>query len=125
MNGVHPGYVNTGVWNLNRRESLVVKFKTLVVKTAAYFRAITPQQGSLAILWAATAVECGANPTIQGVGNPDGKGGGRYFNRIFEQDPMPHCKDKDARLRVWRKVNEELKLQDKGLLAVLGLYGIE
>ena len=34
---------------------------------------------------------------------------------------MPHTKDPDCRQRVWRKGNEELKLEEKGLLNVLGL----
>jgi hypothetical protein len=33
---------------------------------------------------------------------------------------MPHAADPDARLRVWRKLNEELKLSEKGLLEGLG-----
>jgi len=40
-------------------------------------------------------------------------------------EPMPHTRDPDCRLRVWRKVNDELKLQEKGLLDVLGLYSTE
>jgi hypothetical protein len=34
---------------------------------------------------------------------------------------MPHTKDADCRQRVWRKVNDELKLEEKSLLDVLGL----
>ena len=34
---------------------------------------------------------------------------------------MPHTLDPDCRMRVWRKVNDELKLEDKGLLNDLGL----
>jgi len=37
---------------------------------------------------------------------------------------MPHTKDVDCRLRVWRKVNDELALEEKGLLNVLGLKSI-
>lgn len=107
INGVHPGYVNTGVWNLNFTDVLV-GVKQSIVKTLAYFLAITPQQGSLCILHGATSADAG-------------RAGGRYFNRIQEETPMPHCFDRDARLRVWRKVNDELKLQDRGLLDVVGL----
>jgi hypothetical protein len=62
----------------------------------------------------------GPNPAYQGVGVSGGKGGGRYFNRIWEEVAMPHAADPDARLRVWRKLNEELKLSEKGLLEGLG-----
>ncbi|RDW74826.1 hypothetical protein BP6252_05968 [Coleophoma cylindrospora] len=120
VNGIHPGFVNSGVWNLNRRDSWFTKVKEFVVKIIVYFNAISPQQGSLAIRYAALAPECGPDPTVQGVGDSEGKGGGRYFNRIWEEESMPHCKDRDARLRVWRKVDEELKLRDKGLLGEQG-----
>lgn len=117
INGVHPGYVNSGIWNLNG-DSL---WKQYLLKTLAYFRAIDSQQGSLAITHAATAPECGPDMKLQGVGDSEGKGGGRYFNRIWEDEAMPHTKDPDCRMRVWRKVNDELKLQETGLLDVLGL----
>ncbi len=92
------------------------------VKLVAYYFGITVQQGSLAILHAATSVECGPDPETQGVAKKGGLGGGRYFNRVWEEEPMPHTRDRDCRLRVWRKVNDELKLKEKGLLDVLGLY---
>jgi len=82
--------------------------------------AISPQQGSLAILHAATSEDAGPDVSKQGVGNGKGKGGGRYFNRIWEAEPMPHCLDRDCRMRVWRKVNDELGLEKKGLLKGLG-----
>lgn len=87
----------------------------------AYLLAINTQQGSLAIVNAATQPVAGPDPETQGVGEVDGRGGGRYFNRIWEETPMPHAKDADCRQRVWRKVNAELKLEEKGLLDVLGL----
>lgn len=79
----------------------------------------------MGMLYVATAPECGPDPAVQGVGEVGGKGGGRYYNRIWEDEPMPHTKDRDCRLRVWRKVNDELKLQEKGLLDVLGLYATD
>lgn len=120
VNGVHPGYVNSGIWNLNGL-SLFAGISTLVVQAAAWVLGINEQQGSLTILNAATNPEAGANPAIQGVGPANGKGGGRYFSRIEELEPMPHTKDPDCRCRVWRKVNDELKLQEKGLLDLVGL----
>jgi len=120
VNGIHPGYVNSGIWNLNTAQP----WKEGLLKVLAWFLAITPQQGSLAILHAATSEECGPDPATQGVQLEGGKGGGRYFNRIWEEEPMPHTKDVDCRLRVWRKVNDELALEEKGLLNVLGLKSI-
>jgi NAD(P)-dependent dehydrogenase (short-subunit alcohol dehydrogenase family) len=125
INGVHPGYVNSGIWNLNNSTGWLTPIKTTVVKIAAYFLGINSQQGSLCILNAATSPEAGPDPDAQGVGEKGGKGGGRYFNRIWEDEPMPHTRDPDCRHRVWRKVNDELKLSEKGLLGVVGLEYIE
>jgi len=74
------------------------------------------------MLYVATSPECGPDPSKQVVGEIGGKGGGRYFNRVWEDEAHPCCRDRDCRMRVWRKVNDELKLQEKGLLDVLGLY---
>jgi NAD(P)-dependent dehydrogenase (short-subunit alcohol dehydrogenase family) len=121
INGVHPGYVNSGIWNLNYKAGWWTPIRTRVGKLMAYLLGIDEQQGSLAILNAATGLEAGPDPEIQGVGEKGGLGGGRYFSRITDETPMPHTKDPDCRQRVWRKVNEELKLEEKGLLNVLGL----
>lgn len=125
VNGVHPGCVNSGIWNLNSGVSWMTPIRTAAIKVFAYFVSIDPQQGSLAILHAATSVDAAPDPKVQGVGTQGGRGGGRYFNRIWEETPMPHTKDPDCRQRVWRKVNDELKLQDKGLLDVLGLRYVD
>ena len=111
--------------NLNKQDGIIDTIKTIFVKVLASLFAISPQQGSLAILHAATGEECGPDPETQGVGEIGGKGGGRYFNRIWEEEPMPHTKDPDCQLRVWRKVNDELKLKDKGLLEAIGLEYIK
>jgi hypothetical protein len=118
---VHPGYVNSGIWNMNNKNGWFAGFKEAILKIMAYFLGINMQQGSLAIVNAATQHNAGPDPETQGVGEVGGKGGGRYFNRIWEETPMPHTKDADCRQRVWRKVNDELKLEEKGLLNVLGL----
>lgn len=125
VNGVHPGCVYTTIWNLNNTVSWVTPIRSATLKALVYFMSIDPQQGSLAILHAATSVDAGPDPEVQSVGTQSGRGGGRYFNRIWEEIPMPHTKDPDCRQRVWRKVNDELKLQDKGLLDVLGLRYVE
>ena len=125
VNGIHPGYVNSGIWNLNDETSWLTPLVTGVVRVMAYFMGISTQQGSLAILHAATSLDAGPDPKTQGVGEEGGKGGGRYFSRTTEEEPMPHTKDADCRQRVWRKLNDELKLEEKGLLGVLGLKYVE
>jgi NAD(P)-dependent dehydrogenase (short-subunit alcohol dehydrogenase family) len=120
INGVHPGFVNSEIWNLTF-ESWSAPLKIAFYKTLAYLFAIDSQQGSLCILHGATAIDAGPNPQVQGVGVPGGRGGGQFYARTSAMEPMPHAKDPDCRNRVWRKVNDELKLQEKGLLDVLGL----
>ena len=121
VQGVHPGYVNSGIWNVNNKSGWFSGIIEWILKLAAWFMGINMQQGSLAIINAATQHNAGPDPETQGIGEGGGRGGGRYFNRIWEEKPMPHTKDPDCRQRVWRKVNEELKLEEKGLLNVLGL----
>ena len=120
INGVHPGYVNSEIWNL-AFEGWFTPFKILFWKILANLFAVDSQQGSVCIVHGITAVETGPDPDLQGVGEKGGRGGGKYFSRTKETDPMPHVRDPDCRQRVWRKTNEELKLQERGLLDVLGL----
>ncbi|KAJ8606116.1 hypothetical protein MRB53_041192 [Persea americana] len=121
VNGVHPGYVNSGIWTLNKNG---LWLKEYLLQSMAWVMAINPQQGSLCIVNAATSIDAGPDPKVQGVGVEGGKGGGRYFNRIWEDEAMPHTRDADARLRVWRKANDELGLEAKGLLEGVGLKAI-
>ncbi|KAI9660785.1 MAG: hypothetical protein M1831_003477 [Alyxoria varia] len=113
--GVHPGYVRTNVWRLNKDTFL--PWKTKLLQTLAWVLGIDSQQGSLALLHAATSDEAA-------LGRPGGQegmsGGAKYFNRLDEADPMPHTKDKDARLRIWRKAAEELKMTSSDVIGQLG-----
>lgn len=104
INGVNPGYVASGIWNDtgNHVAARVMKFMARIF-------AITPQQGSLAIVHAATSEVLG----------PDR--GGRYFNRIWDAPPKSCCNDPVSRGKLWIKLDEELHLEEKGLLTVLGL----
>ncbi|KAK8216620.1 hypothetical protein HDK77DRAFT_176752 [Phyllosticta capitalensis] len=120
VQGVHPGYVYSGLWNMNYA-SFMRPIKELLLKYYAWWYGISAQQGGLAIVNAATCPEAGPDPKVQGVGVEGGRGGGRYWHRIWEDEPMPHVLDPDCRCRLWRKVNDELKLKEKGLLDVLGV----
>lgn len=120
INGVHPGYVNSGIWAFHTGQGILGTLMAIVrafLQFLATYVAISTEQGSYCIRHAATSVEAGANPQTQGVGEQGGKGGGRYFNRIWETNNMVHAQDPDARLRVWRKVDDELKLSEKGLMS--------
>jgi hypothetical protein len=118
VNGVNPGFVASGIWRpVIATENLGTRILNLLLR----FVAITPQQGSLAITHAATCPEFGSDPQKQSVGHANGRGGGKYINRIWEAPPKSYCNDPDARSRLWKKLDEELHLQEKGLLATLGL----
>ncbi|KAJ5779754.1 hypothetical protein N7457_007474 [Penicillium paradoxum] len=117
INGVNPGFVDSGIWEGLEKAIGPSSWLNLLLR----WFAITSQQGSLAITHAATAPELGPNPEKQGVGAVSGRGGGKYINRIWEADPKSCCGDLNARARLWTKLDEELHLQDRGLLTVLGL----
>ncbi|KAH8697490.1 hypothetical protein BGW36DRAFT_168637 [Talaromyces proteolyticus] len=118
INGVHPGYVVTGIWkSVNEAEDTSGRW----LKTLSRYIGITAQQGSLAITHAATSPELGPDPKTQSVGVVGGGGGGRYINRIWEAAPKFYCHDLQARKRLWVKLDEELQLREKGLLTILGL----
>lgn len=100
--GVHPGFVASGIWDSIDQTDILNRIMVFLT----HYLAITSQQGSLAISRAAS--------------NPDKSAGGKYFNRIWEAPPKSYCHDLDARSRLWAKLDEELHLQSKGLLSILG-----
>ncbi|KAL3462011.1 hypothetical protein BJX64DRAFT_299812 [Aspergillus heterothallicus] len=114
INGIHPGYVYSGIWD-NPRPEVGSSLRFPFLRWLASWLAISPEQGSLAIVHAATSEEFAGNLEVQGVGVLGGKGGGHYINRIWEAEPMPYCRDDEKRLEVWSKVNEELKWENRGL----------
>ncbi|KAJ5344547.1 hypothetical protein N7452_002551 [Penicillium brevicompactum] len=117
INGVHPGFVASGIWSALEHHGILDWAHGLLLR----YWAIDSKQGSFGITNAATNPVFGPNPETQGVGSVGGRGGGKYINRIWEAVPKAHCDDPKARAGVWKKLDEELHLQDKGLLAVLGL----
>jgi len=118
INGVHPGFVASGIWDILKNDNGIAE---RILNFLLRFVAITSQQGSFAITNAATNPVFGPDPKTQGVGQAVGRGGGKYINRIWEAVPKAHCDDPEARSKVWRKLDEELHLEEKGLLTVLGL----
>ncbi|KAJ5868817.1 hypothetical protein N7534_003370 [Penicillium rubens] len=117
INGVHPGFVASGIWEGLEDAGKAPGGLGLLLR----YVAITSQQGGLAIAHAATGLEFGPDPKTQGVGAENGHGGGKYINRIWEAPAKSYCNDPEARSRLWTKLDEELGLQEKGLLTVLGL----
>ncbi|KAJ5971861.1 Short-chain dehydrogenase/reductase SDR [Penicillium vulpinum] len=117
VNGIHPGFVASGIWDGLEDAGNAPSGLSLVLR----YVAITSQQGGLAIVNAATSPEFGPDPKKQGVGAQTGRGGGKYINRIWEGPMKAYCNDSEARSRLWIKLDEELGLQEKGLLTGLGL----
>ncbi|CAI7572382.1 unnamed protein product [Penicillium glandicola] len=117
INGVHPGFVASGIWDDLANAGKAPGGLGFLLR----YVAITTQQGGLAITNAATSLEFGPDPKKQGVGVENGRGGGKYINRIWEGPARSYCNDPEARSRLWIKLDEELGLQEKGLLTGLGL----
>ncbi|KAJ5106193.1 hypothetical protein N7456_002868 [Penicillium angulare] len=107
INGVHPGFAASGIWHDDLKSSgISIRALSLLLR----YVAITPQQGSFALVNAVTSPECGRTTA-----------GGKYFNRIWEAPAHSHCQDSDARSKLWIKLDQVLHLRERGLLEVLGL----
>lgn len=116
INGIHPGYVNTGIWTplQGATEVKPLNFLDRLLNRVVSVFGVDPQQGSLAIVRAATAKECA---TVK----RGGEGGGRYFNRIWSAEPMPQTTSPVCRQLIWDFVDGELHLKEKGLLDVFNI----
>jgi NAD(P)-dependent dehydrogenase (short-subunit alcohol dehydrogenase family) len=115
VHGVHPGYVQTNIWNPLTKENLknMSWGEWLLGKLLPYL-GINAQQGSLCITNAASSPELSLvalKPDPK-----DGIVGAKFMNRIRECTPMPHARHEGCRRMVWEFVDEELKLSEKGLL---------
>ena len=114
IHGIHPGFVASSIWTpIKEKGGRVLDFLLSYV-------AIDSQQGSFAITNAATSPEFGPDPKTQAIGAPNGRGGGKFINRIWEITPKREVHDPELRLQVWGKVAERLDLAEKGLLDVVG-----
>lgn len=114
IQGIHPGYVATGIWTPMQgpHEAEPMKFGDRMLNAIVAIFGIDAQQGSLAIARAATAKECA-------VAKRGGEGGGKYFNRIWPAQPMPQTTAPECRQELWDFVDKELRLKEKGLLEAL------
>ncbi|RMY55925.1 hypothetical protein D0863_13149 [Hortaea werneckii] len=121
IDGVHPGTADTGIWH--RQDTAgegsgvsgwLRRLPDRAFKWVASLSIISPEQGAYAIVNAAIkAREEVGEERAEGVGG----GGGKYFNRIWETEPMPHCSDPRTREFVWRKTLEELRAHDQDLVS--------
>lgn len=113
VQGIHPGFVSTGIWTPVQAPegTQPMAFADKLANVVVGYFGVNPQQGSLAILQAATAKECAVE--MKG-----GQGGGRYFNRIWPAEPMPQTTSPVCRKEIWDFVDEELRLSEKGLLDI-------
>ncbi|KAE9363956.1 WW domain-containing oxidoreductase [Stipitochalara longipes BDJ] len=112
VHGVHPGFVKTGIWRPLQKTSAATRRPDLLswVLTALLgWIGIDAQQGSLAVLSAATRSEFG----LTAVGVDEFRGGARYFNRIWEDEASPYTRDVASRKEVWDFVLGELDLENR------------
>jgi len=116
IQGVHPGFVNTNIWIVpeNNQESMLQKVFRALLRAVGKL-GTDAQQGSLAITHAATAPECGSE-LDESFDVKAGKGGGRFFNRVWEEEPMPQTRDMECRRQIWEYVGKQLRLEERGLL---------
>jgi hypothetical protein len=129
IQGVHPGYVKTNIWNSPSKatkDKPVDPHKEMSwmewgLNSLLDYVGINAQQGSLCITNAATASSWGLDQRELGKPGISAKVGGRYSNRIWDETPMPQTKDESCRRIVWQFVNKELNLEEKGLLSKVGV----
>jgi hypothetical protein len=120
IQGVHPGYVKTNIWVSPQKVSSKSWLEWGLGVLLRYV-GIDAQQGSLAITYAATAVESSSQRSTINADNKAYEGGGRYANRIWNEKPMPQTRHPECRHQVWQLVDKELMLEEKDLLSGLGI----
>ncbi len=117
---IHPGFVNTNVWNSGWKTE--VPFLQQVGINLLLSRvAVNSEQGALAILYAALVESRGLEKKLLGAdGAATAKNvperytesiGARFYNRIWERPPRPEVFDKTARARLWNRTLEDLEPQ--------------
>ncbi|KAJ5697959.1 hypothetical protein N7488_011643 [Penicillium malachiteum] len=118
INGTHPGFANSGIWNFSEKNS-VTTYAGALKKSINQFLVrnigISIEQASFSLINLGTNPKFGPNPDLQEVGEQGATGGGNYFNRIWKEIQSPYCEDPASRLQVWNKVNEELLSVRKNL----------
>ncbi|KAI7219527.1 hypothetical protein KC333_g2906 [Hortaea werneckii] len=123
IDGVHPGTADTEIWHCQDTagegsgvSGWLKRLPDRAFKRLASLSIISPEQGAYAIVNAAIK----PRETVGG-GSAEGKGGGggKYFNRIWETEPMFHCSDLRTREFVWKKTLEELRAYDQDLVSRL------
>ncbi|KAI7280765.1 hypothetical protein KC345_g4565 [Hortaea werneckii] len=123
IDGVHPGTADTGIWH--RQDAAaegggvsgwLKRLPDRAFKQLASLSVISPEQGAYAIVNAATKSR---GEVEEGRVEGEAGGGGKYFNRIWETEPMPHCSDARTREFVWRKTLEELRAYDQDWVSQL------
>ncbi|RMY01845.1 hypothetical protein D0868_08285 [Hortaea werneckii] len=122
IDGVHPGTADTGIWHRQGAEvedsginGWLRRLPGGAFKRLASLSIISPEQGAYAIVNAAAKPR---EKVGEGrAGEVGGGWGGKYFNRIWETEPMPHCSDPRAREFVWKKTLEELRAYDQDLVS--------
>jgi NAD(P)-dependent dehydrogenase (short-subunit alcohol dehydrogenase family) len=109
VHGVHPGFVGTGIW------VGVPKYpSSSILKGLLGWFGIDSKQGSLTIINAATAAEASLQ-VAEGEEGPENefKGGAKYFNRTWEDEPNPYVRSAAHRKKLWDFILDELKVGER------------
>jgi NAD(P)-dependent dehydrogenase (short-subunit alcohol dehydrogenase family) len=106
VHGIHPGYVKSGIWAATASDPLASILKFLL-----NWFGIDSAQGSVAITNAATGAQYGLRPA--GEKGDELRGGARYINRVWEDEPNPYVWNAAYRKDVWDFVSKELVLDKR------------
>ncbi|CEH18184.1 Dehydrogenases with different specificities (related to short-chain alcohol dehydrogenases) [Ceraceosorus bombacis] len=116
--GIHPGFVASNIWNLPHIRALPRILIWLLDKLTSW-KAIPPQQGSLAIVNAAVNPALGFSEKQLAKGTPfigeSAKIGGKFLMRLKESDHRPEVNDPIATARLWQRVLEDVKAAERGV----------
>lgn len=116
VHGVHPGFVQSGIWRPVKEAGTSIRKVGLLdwlLVTLLGWLGIDSQQGSLAIVNAATSPELG----LKADGADEFRGGARYLNRIWVDEPSPYTRNSTSRKEVWDFIVGELDVEKRSSIS--------
>lgn len=124
VNGVHPGFIGSNIWNAPGIKDLMWPQPQLLNFLISSL-AVSTEQGSLCILHGALHPAFGIRPSeLKDLGGdspgtqlPKGfsaQRGGHYIQRERAETPRPECFDRLARGRLWNRTLQDINAQQHG-----------
>lgn len=136
VNGVHPGFIGSNIWNTPGISDLPWPKPQLLHLTVSSLT-VSTQQGSLCILYGALHPRFGlrsseldevsknASPNTAIAKGLTAQVGGHYIQRDRVETPRPECFDRLARSRLWQRTIEDIKAEQRGLIRDLPGHPID